>query len=63
MFDRAFDAFWREHGHRLGQASMRPADGPGAHPATGNQAHVESLGVAVDENLSRGVVRRPADLE
>jgi uncharacterized protein with von Willebrand factor type A (vWA) domain len=66
VFDRAFDAFWREHCQQLGKTSMRPVDVPGARPGPGGQAHVESLGVAVDETVgeaSSGVLQTWSDAE
>lgn len=52
VFDRAFDAFWREHGGRLHQSPQRPADGPRAGRGPESQARLESLGLAIDEDAA-----------
>jgi uncharacterized protein with von Willebrand factor type A (vWA) domain len=50
VFDRAFEAFWREHGVPRDQAPQRSLDEPHAHQGTGDRASLESHGMAVDDD-------------
>ena len=64
VFDRAFDAFWREQGDLSTRTARRPGDDPRADGhGSGGQAYLESPGAVLQAASRRRVIGRPADME